>query len=39
VRFDQLVIAIGSVANHFGVPGAAEHTISLMPPRTPNASA
>lgn len=29
VRFDQLVIAIGSVANHFGVPGAAEHTISL----------
>jgi NADH dehydrogenase len=29
LRFDQLVIAIGSVANHFGVPGAAEHTISL----------
>jgi len=29
VRFGQLVIAIGSVANHFGVPGAAEHTISL----------
>jgi NADH dehydrogenase FAD-containing subunit len=29
VRFDQLVIAVGSVANHFGVPGAAEHTISL----------
>lgn len=27
--FDALVIAVGSTSNYFGVPGAAEHTISL----------
>lgn len=27
--YDALVIAVGSTANYFGVPGAAEHTISL----------
>lgn len=27
--FDTLVIAVGSTSNYFGVPGAAEHTISL----------
>ncbi|MCG2584124.1 NAD(P)/FAD-dependent oxidoreductase [Massilia sp. TS11] len=26
---DHVVIAVGSVANYFGVPGAAEHTIAL----------
>lgn len=30
--FDQLVIAVGSTANHFNVPGAAEHTLSLNRP-------
>lgn len=30
--YGSLVLAIGSVANHFGVPGAAEHTISLDGP-------
>jgi len=30
--YDQLVIAIGSTANHFGVPGAAEHTLALNGP-------
>ena len=29
VSFDSLVIAVGSTSNYFGVPGAAEHTISL----------
>nr|WP_315402303.1 FAD-dependent oxidoreductase [uncultured Duganella sp.] len=29
VRFDSLVLAVGSTSNYFGVPGAAEHTISL----------
>ncbi|GAP37958.1 NAD(P)/FAD-dependent oxidoreductase [Piscinibacter sakaiensis] len=30
--YGSLVLAIGSVANHFGVPGAAEHSISLDGP-------
>ncbi|MGE0099439.1 MAG: NAD(P)/FAD-dependent oxidoreductase [Hydrogenophaga sp.] len=30
--YDQLVIAVGSTANHFNVPGAAEHTLSLNRP-------
>jgi NADH dehydrogenase len=30
--FDFLVIAVGSTANYFGVPGAAEHTIALDGP-------
>jgi len=30
--YDHLVIAVGSTANHFGVPGAAEHSISLNGP-------
>ncbi|MYM84784.1 FAD-dependent oxidoreductase [Duganella sp. FT50W] len=29
IRFEQLVMAVGSTSNYFGVPGAAEHTISL----------
>jgi NADH dehydrogenase len=29
VGFDSLVLAVGSTSNYFGVPGAAEHTISL----------
>ena len=29
VSYAQLVIAVGSVSNYFGVPGAKEHTISL----------
>ncbi|MFS2008108.1 NAD(P)/FAD-dependent oxidoreductase [Duganella sp. CT11-25] len=29
VRFDSLVIAVGSTSNYFGVPGAADNTISL----------
>jgi NADH dehydrogenase len=29
VGFEQLVMAVGSTSNYFGVPGAAEHTISL----------
>ena len=29
IRFDSLVVAVGSTSNYFGVPGAAEHTISL----------
>ncbi|TFW30090.1 NAD(P)/FAD-dependent oxidoreductase [Duganella callida] len=29
IGFEQLVIAVGSTSNYFGVPGAAEHTISL----------
>jgi NADH dehydrogenase len=29
ILFDSLVIAVGSTSNYFGVPGAAEHTISL----------
>jgi NADH dehydrogenase len=27
--YDALVLAVGSTSNYFGVPGAAEHTISL----------
>lgn len=27
--YDELVIAVGSTANHYNVPGAAEHTLSL----------
>ncbi|MCW5655595.1 NAD(P)/FAD-dependent oxidoreductase [Hydrogenophaga sp.] len=30
--FDELVIAVGSTANHYNVPGAAEHTLSLNRP-------
>ncbi|MBV8604411.1 MAG: NAD(P)/FAD-dependent oxidoreductase [Pelomonas sp.] len=30
--FDRLVIAVGSTANYFGVPGAAEHTLALNGP-------
>ncbi|NYE60635.1 NADH dehydrogenase [Duganella sp. 1224] len=29
IGFEKLVIAVGSTSNYFGVPGAAEHTISL----------
>ncbi|GJJ01455.1 NADH dehydrogenase [Duganella rhizosphaerae] len=29
VGYESLVLAIGSTSNYFGVPGAAEHTISL----------
>jgi NADH dehydrogenase len=29
IGYDTLVLAIGSTSNYFGVPGAAEHTISL----------
>ncbi|MCU6501800.1 NAD(P)/FAD-dependent oxidoreductase [Rugamonas sp. A1-17] len=29
IGYDALVLAVGSVSNYFGVPGAAEHTISL----------
>ena len=29
VSYAQLVVAVGSVSNYFGVPGAEEHTISL----------
>jgi NADH dehydrogenase len=32
VPFDQLVIAVGSTVNHFNVPGADEHTLSLNHP-------
>jgi len=30
--FDRLVVAVGSTANYFGVPGAAEHTLALDGP-------
>ncbi|MDQ7746665.1 NAD(P)/FAD-dependent oxidoreductase [Hydrogenophaga pseudoflava] len=30
--FDQLVIAVGSTANHYGVPGAADFTLALNRP-------
>ncbi len=33
VPYDQLVLCIGSTANHFNVPGALEHTISLNSPQ------
>ncbi|MCQ8896763.1 NAD(P)/FAD-dependent oxidoreductase [Limnobacter humi] len=33
LRYDRLVIAIGSQCNYFGVKGAAEHTISLDGPQ------
>lgn len=29
IRYDQLVIAVGSVSNSFGVPGVREHCLSL----------
>ncbi|MBO0811213.1 MAG: NAD(P)/FAD-dependent oxidoreductase [Microlunatus sp.] len=29
IDFDYLIIGIGSTTNHFGVPGAAEHTMSM----------
>ena len=29
IAYQSLVIAVGSTANYFGVPGAAEHTIAL----------
>lgn len=29
VRYEQLVLAVGSTSNYFGVPGAQENTISL----------
>ena len=29
IRFESLVLAVGSTSNYFGVPGAQEHTISL----------
>lgn len=29
IPYDYLVLALGSVAHHFGVPGAAEHTFTL----------
>ena len=29
IGYEALVIAVGSTANYFGVPGAAEHTIAL----------
>lgn len=29
IGYDSLVMAVGSTSNYFGVPGAAEHTISL----------
>ncbi|AKU21505.1 NAD(P)/FAD-dependent oxidoreductase [Massilia sp. NR 4-1] len=29
IGYDALVLAVGSTSNYFGVPGAAEHTISL----------
>ena len=29
IQFKSAVLAVGSVSNYFGVPGAAEHTISL----------
>ncbi len=32
VPYDVLVIAIGSTSNYFGVPGAAEHSVSLNAP-------
>lgn len=33
LAYTTLVIAIGSTSNHFGVPGAAEHSISLNGPQ------
>lgn len=32
IPYDVLVIAVGSTSNYFGVPGAAEHTVSLNSP-------
>ncbi|MCO5121678.1 MAG: NAD(P)/FAD-dependent oxidoreductase [Burkholderiaceae bacterium] len=32
VPYDVLVISVGSASNHFGVPGAAERTVSLDSP-------
>jgi len=32
LAFDRLVISVGSTANYFGVPGAAEHTLALDGP-------
>ncbi|MBX3608877.1 MAG: NAD(P)/FAD-dependent oxidoreductase [Hydrogenophaga sp.] len=32
LTYSELVLSIGSTANHFNVPGAAEHTLSLNQP-------
>jgi NADH dehydrogenase len=32
IGYESLVVAVGSTSNYFGVPGAAEHTISLNAP-------
>ena len=32
LRYDMLVIAVGSVSNDFGVPGVAEHSIAIDTP-------
>lgn len=32
LAYRELVLAVGSTANHFNVPGAAEHTLSLNQP-------
>lgn len=32
IRYGTLVIAVGSTANYFGIPGAAEHTLALNGP-------
>jgi NADH:ubiquinone reductase (H+-translocating) len=29
IEYDYLIIGVGSTTNHFGVPGAAEHTLSM----------
>jgi NADH dehydrogenase len=33
LQYCELVLAVGSISNHFGVPGAAEHTIALDSPQ------
>lgn len=32
IAYNQLVIAVGSTANHFGIPGAADHALALNSP-------
>ena len=32
MRYESLVIAVGSTANYFGIPGAAEHALALNGP-------
>lgn len=34
LTYDRLVLAVGSTSRYFGVPGAAEHTISLNDPES-----